>query len=93
MARASNDVSRIVCANIIRENKKRLLEARIKNQVLLHKVILPILKSLGIEEAYLMPLDIYSVYVIVDKYCVRILYTLISVISHVSTRLLGKEPS
>lgn len=33
MARASNDVSRIVCANIIQENEKRLLEARIKNQV------------------------------------------------------------
>ncbi|KMR04690.1 e3 ubiquitin-protein ligase uhrf2 [Lasius niger] len=32
MARASNDVSRIVCANIIQENEKRLLEARIKNQ-------------------------------------------------------------
>ncbi|KAL6436354.1 hypothetical protein ACFW04_004707 [Cataglyphis niger] len=37
MARASNDVSRIVCANTIQENKKRLLEARIKNQVLRHK--------------------------------------------------------
>lgn len=43
MARASNDVSRIVCANIVQENKKRLLEARIKNQVLVHKIILPIL--------------------------------------------------
>lgn len=42
MARASNDVSRIVCANTIQENKKRLLEARIKNQVLRHKVILSI---------------------------------------------------
>ncbi|XP_070162359.1 uncharacterized protein [Polyergus mexicanus] len=29
---ASNDVSRIVCANTIQENEKRLLEARIKNQ-------------------------------------------------------------
>lgn len=45
MARASNDISRIVCANIVQENKKRLLEARIKNQVLLHKVILPIMSS------------------------------------------------
>lgn len=32
MARASNDASRIVCANVIQENEKRLHEARIKNQ-------------------------------------------------------------
>ncbi|XP_072751559.1 uncharacterized protein [Anoplolepis gracilipes] len=32
MARPSNHVARLVCANIIEENEKRLLEARIKNQ-------------------------------------------------------------
>lgn len=33
MARAGGDVSRIVCANTIQQNDRRLREARIKNQV------------------------------------------------------------
>lgn len=40
MARASDDVVlRIVCANTVPENEKKLLEARIKHQVLRHKAV------------------------------------------------------
>lgn len=84
MARASNDVSRIVCANIIQENKKRLLEARIKNQVLLHKVILPILNSRNrgsVSGAHRVPSDLFCLcYCRVFAYCIRILHIFINVI-------------
>lgn len=54
MARASNDVSRIVCANTIQENDRRLCEARLKNQVLRHRggprVDIPVCISLFAEE-------------------------------------------